>query len=153
MEGHRTFRPAAFVVAGRDLNPQPVGYEPKPTSLLLSKTGSAPSCCPNFHYTQLPAVNIDLTQYQVLGKNGIVAQWEVEFTDDFGAWWDTLTEDEQESIAASVGLLSEAGPALDHPHTSKIQGSRHGRMRELRVSMDGRSASSTVLTRAASACF
>ena len=33
--------------------------------------------------------------------------WEVEFVDEFGAWWDSLTEDEQESVAFSVGLLEE----------------------------------------------
>jgi len=31
--------------------------------------------------------------------------WEVEYTDEFEAWWDTLTDSEQESIAAVVGLL------------------------------------------------
>ncbi len=28
--------------------------------------------------------------------------WEVEFTEEFEAWWDSLGEDEQESVAASV---------------------------------------------------
>jgi hypothetical protein len=31
--------------------------------------------------------------------------WEVEYTDEFGLWWSQLDADEQESIAASVGLL------------------------------------------------
>ena len=25
--------------------------------------------------------------------------WNVEYTDDFGEWWDTLTEEEQEDVA------------------------------------------------------
>ena len=33
--------------------------------------------------------------------------WEVEFTDEFGTWWKTLTEDQQEDVAHSVGLLAE----------------------------------------------
>jgi hypothetical protein len=36
--------------------------------------------------------------------------WEVEFTDEFGAWWDLLSEDEQESVAASVERLRQLGP-------------------------------------------
>ena len=51
--------------------------------------------------------------------------WEVEFTDEFEAWWDALTGEEQESIAASVGLLEIVGPNLKHPHSSGINGSFH----------------------------
>lgn len=64
--------------------------------------------------------------------------WEVEFTDEFGDWWASLTEDEQISIAASVHLLEECGPTLGAPHSSQIQGSRHGKMRELRTQHAGR---------------
>lgn len=64
--------------------------------------------------------------------------WDVEYTDEFGAWWGTLTEDEQVSIAASVQLLEERGPSLGHPHSSGIHGSAHGHMRELRTQHGGR---------------
>lgn len=64
--------------------------------------------------------------------------WEVEYTDEFGAWWVTLAEAEQISVAASVGLLEARGPQLGHPHSSGINGSRHGHMRELRVQHGGR---------------
>lgn len=64
--------------------------------------------------------------------------WEVEVTDEFSAWWDGLTEAEQEAVTAHVGVLEEIGPALDFPHTSQIKGSRHGRMRELRIKCQGR---------------
>jgi hypothetical protein len=37
-------------------------------------------------------------------------QWDVEFTDEFGAWWDVLSEPEQESVRASVKLLADFGP-------------------------------------------
>lgn len=63
---------------------------------------------------------------------------EVEFTDAVGEWWATLSEDEQESVDASVHLLEELGPALGFPHTSGITRSRHGHMRELRVQRRGR---------------
>lgn len=65
--------------------------------------------------------------------------WEVEYTDELGAWWDDLTEAEQESIDASVRLLEVKGPQqLGHPHTSGINGSKHTHMRELRVQHEGR---------------
>ena len=38
------------------------------------------------------------------------SQWEVEYTDELGAWWNDLHESEQESIDASVRLLEEKGP-------------------------------------------
>ena len=64
--------------------------------------------------------------------------WDVEYTDRFGEWWVSLTEDEQVSVAASVQLLEECGPALGFPHSSGIVGSRHGHMRELRIQHAGR---------------
>jgi hypothetical protein len=64
--------------------------------------------------------------------------WQVEYTDEFGAWWDTLTEDERIRVTASVGLLEHRGPNLPFPHSSGVSGSRHGHMRELRVQVGGR---------------
>lgn len=64
--------------------------------------------------------------------------WEVEFTNEFGDWWEGLDEDEQESVSASVGLLEVMGPRVPFPHSSGIQGSRHGHLRELRVQHRGR---------------
>ncbi|UIF87754.1 type II toxin-antitoxin system RelE/ParE family toxin [Cupriavidus sp. UYPR2.512] len=64
--------------------------------------------------------------------------WEVEYTDELGAWWQDLTEAEQESIDASVRLLEQLGPNLGFPHSSGIGGSKHDHMRELRVQHAGR---------------
>jgi hypothetical protein len=64
--------------------------------------------------------------------------WDVEYTDEFEAWWHSLSEEEQVSIAASVQLLEEWGPQLSFPHSSGINGSRHSHMRELRTQHDGR---------------
>ena len=64
--------------------------------------------------------------------------WEVEYTDEFGEWWASLTEVEQMSVAASVGLLEVRGPNLGYPHSSAINSSRHGHMRELRTQHGGR---------------
>ena len=35
--------------------------------------------------------------------------WNVEYTDDFGRWWGTLSEGEQEDVAAAVTLLEAIG--------------------------------------------
>jgi len=64
--------------------------------------------------------------------------WNVEYTDEFGQWWEGLSESEQESIAASVGLLEIQGPRLPFPYSSGIESSRHGHMRELRIQHAGR---------------
>ena len=37
---------------------------------------------------------------------------DAEYTDEFGKWWDTLTENQQDSITATVELLMEYGPQL-----------------------------------------
>jgi len=67
-----------------------------------------------------------------------MARWEVEYTDEFGDWWNGLTEAEQESVDASVRLLEERGPQLGHPHSTGISRSKHAHMRELRVQHRGR---------------
>jgi hypothetical protein len=64
--------------------------------------------------------------------------WDVEYTDEFGNWWERLTEAEQESVAATVGLLEIEGPRLPFPYCSGVEGSRHGHMRELRIQHAGR---------------
>ena len=63
--------------------------------------------------------------------------WEVEYTDEFGAWWEGFDEDTQIAIDASVRLLETKGPQLPFPHSSDVQGSRFGQMRELRVQHKG----------------
>lgn len=57
--------------------------------------------------------------------------WEVEFTDQFGDWWDELTEEEQDAVGAVVEMLQEAGPALRRPLVGPIETSRHKNMKEL----------------------
>lgn len=42
-------------------------------------------------------------------------EWEVEYTDQFEAWWEGLGEAEQEDIDAKVRMLEQRGPALGRP--------------------------------------
>lgn len=63
--------------------------------------------------------------------------WDVEYTNEFEEWWSRLSEDEQESVDASVHLLEDRGPQLGFPHSSGVAGSKHGHMRELRIQHRG----------------
>jgi hypothetical protein len=64
--------------------------------------------------------------------------YEVEYTDEFEAWWNSLTESEQDDVAATVMLLEHKGPTLPFPYSSGIESSKHGHMRELRIQHAGR---------------
>lgn len=63
--------------------------------------------------------------------------WEVEYTDEFGKWWDGLTAEQQEALDDRVMLLTEVGPSLRQPVVGEITPSRHANMKELRVSKAG----------------
>lgn len=65
-------------------------------------------------------------------------EWEIEYTDEFEKWWSSLSEKEQIAVAATVGLLERMGPHLAFPHSSGVNGSRHGHLRELRTQCEGR---------------
>lgn len=64
--------------------------------------------------------------------------WEVEYTDEFGHWWQGLLEGQQDAVAARVELLLEHGPNLPFPYSSNVRSSRHGVMRELRAQSGGK---------------
>jgi hypothetical protein len=64
--------------------------------------------------------------------------WEVEFSDEFGEWWDKRAAAEQKSVDFTVSLLQELGPTLKMPHSSGVDMSRHAHMRELRIQHQGR---------------
>jgi hypothetical protein len=64
--------------------------------------------------------------------------WNVEFTEEFEAWWKTLDDGEQDAVARLVRLLEEYGPTLPFPYSSGVEGSEYSHMRELRVQHAGR---------------
>lgn len=64
--------------------------------------------------------------------------YEVEYTDEFEAWWNERSAEEQESVRSAVEQLMKFGPFLRFPMCSAIHGSRHGHMRELRIQHRGR---------------
>jgi hypothetical protein len=66
-----------------------------------------------------------------LGYTADVA-WDVEYTDEFEAWWVSLTGREQQSIDAAIIVLMRDGPTLGRPLVDTLKGSRHANMKELR---------------------
>ena len=65
--------------------------------------------------------------------------YEVEFTEEFGQWWDSLDADEQESVDFYVRLLEEQGIHLKRPYADSVnQCSRFPNMRELRCQHEDR---------------
>ena len=65
--------------------------------------------------------------------------WNVEVTDEFARWWQSLPGRAQEAIAHDVEVLRAVGPSLGRPWVDAVKGSRHANMKELRT-MFGRSA-------------
>lgn len=63
--------------------------------------------------------------------------FEVEFTDEFGAWWNTLTPTEQDSVDFAVQLLESKGPMLGRPYADTLKGSKYPNLKELRTQSDG----------------
>ena len=59
-------------------------------------------------------------------------EWEVEYTDEFGEWWDSLDAATQDRIVPDILLLQQHGPALGRPRVDTLKGSRHPNMKELR---------------------
>jgi hypothetical protein len=64
--------------------------------------------------------------------------WDIENTNEFGDWWNALSEAQQDDVTAIVMLLAEQGPKLPFPYSSGIENSRHSHLRELRVQSAGR---------------
>jgi hypothetical protein len=64
--------------------------------------------------------------------------WEVEYTDEFERWWNSLDAYEQRSVDASVELLRDSGPLLGRPYADTIKGSKHLNLKELRTQHQGR---------------
>lgn len=58
--------------------------------------------------------------------------WEIEYTDQFGEWFQALTIRQQDAVAIAVEALALEGPGLGRPMVDTISRSRHANMKELR---------------------
>jgi hypothetical protein len=62
--------------------------------------------------------------------------YEVEVTDQFVTWWETLSENEQEELSARVTLLERLGPTMRRPYSGEIEGSEFDpKMKALRCNV------------------
>ncbi len=57
---------------------------------------------------------------------------DVEYSAAFGAWFDALSEVDQDRVAAAVEILQELGPGLGRPFVDRIAASRHHHLKERR---------------------
>lgn len=64
--------------------------------------------------------------------------WDVEYTDEFEKWWQTLNEPQQEELLVSIELLRNLGPALPRPYADTIKGSKYKNLKELRTQCKGK---------------
>ena len=64
--------------------------------------------------------------------------WEVEVSDEFRDWYQSLAYDEQSSVNGLVNAIEQAGPSLGRPFVDTLRGSRFPNMKELRVQHRGR---------------
>lgn len=64
--------------------------------------------------------------------------WEVEFTAEFGRWWESLSEDAKEAVRDIVALLREKGPLRARPYADTLQGAIFSNLKELRIQYRGR---------------
>ena len=51
--------------------------------------------------------------------------WEVEASDEFKDWYESLDEAERASVAENVDMLEVYGPALGRPYADTIRESRY----------------------------
>ena len=64
--------------------------------------------------------------------------WEVEASDEFKVWYESLNEADRGSVAEVVDMLQEYGPALGRPYADTLRQSRYPNMKELRVQHRGK---------------
>lgn len=64
--------------------------------------------------------------------------WDVEVSDEFAQWYESLNEEESVSVDAAVDMLVEYGPMLGRPYADTLKGSRIPNLKELRIQHQGR---------------
>jgi hypothetical protein len=60
-------------------------------------------------------------------------EWEVNNTEEYGAWFLQQSEDDQAIIRSRVFLLAEHGPQLGRPYADTLKGSSLSNLKELRA--------------------
>lgn len=84
----------------------------------------------------------DLAEHYLVDKIYGVAytagvSWEVEYTEEFGAWWDDLSVNQQERLTGAIEKLQETGPGLGRPYVDTLTNTKLGNLKELRAATEG----------------
>jgi hypothetical protein len=66
-----------------------------------------------------------------------MANWDVEFDEDFEAEFRDLEVAVQDALFAVSKLLADYGPQLGRPYVDTLNGSKHAKMKELRFVAGG----------------
>lgn len=64
--------------------------------------------------------------------------WEVEVSDEFREWYQSLPGDLRAGIAAGIDILERYGPETGRPYVDTLKGSNYPNLKELRVQYRGR---------------
>jgi hypothetical protein len=64
--------------------------------------------------------------------------WEIEVSDEFKKWYESLTDDECCSVNGVIDALAQLGPVLGRPQVDTLNGSRFPNMKEMRIQYRGR---------------
>jgi len=64
--------------------------------------------------------------------------WDVQRSDEFDEWFQSLSDAQQVDLRASIQLLESEGPRLSRPYADTLKGSRHCNMKELRTQSGGK---------------
>jgi hypothetical protein len=62
-----------------------------------------------------------------------IERWNVEITDDYFKWFQTLDDAQQDALRIDIETLEKLGPSLGRPYVDSIKGSKHSNMKELRT--------------------
>jgi len=64
--------------------------------------------------------------------------WEIEVSDEFKEWYESLTDEECGNVHNVIEALAQLGPALGRPQVDTLRGSRFANMKELRIQHHGK---------------
>lgn len=59
--------------------------------------------------------------------------WNIDFSDEYSDWFDTLDRDSKIAVLQRIDLLKEFGPQLPRPYSDVLHGTKYVNLKELRT--------------------
>lgn len=63
----------------------------------------------------------------------LYSMWNVDFSDEYSDWFDTLDRDCKIAVLQRIDLLKEFGPQLPRPYSDVLHGTKYVNLKELRT--------------------